>query len=220
MWALRIRQTNWAADPTFPAIQRGKADRCGPGAAYSALSWALAASRALIRVACGSGACLLLRLERMKAARLCGWAAGSDKSRIIGTATTKSGYRARRTCLSGMVAFVSQRRHLTSSQSRPPMRRRAIVDDGCAGPPYSSIGPDQDYASARSLAASVALARDFVLIGLPGMNSPVFGKSFPSRTHYERAAMPLGLASARPRSTTASGKKQSGTAGTVVARLD
>ncbi len=52
--------------------------------------------------------------------------------------------------------------------------------------------------SARILAPQIRLPKrtssDLVLMGDHGKNLPVFGNSFPFRTHRERPAMPQGLA--------------------------
>jgi hypothetical protein len=43
--------------------------------------------------------------------------------------------RGRLIASSGMLALVSHRWHFASSQPYPPLRHRAMVGDGCAGPP-------------------------------------------------------------------------------------
>jgi hypothetical protein len=124
--------------------------------------------------------------------------------------------RGRRMAFRGRLARVLQRLHSTSSQPSSPLRHCAIVGDGCAGPQYPSIRFDHALASARSASRTAWIAllrapsarifapairepnstwRDLVLIrAVAGKNLPVFGNSFPFRTHRERPAMPQGLA--------------------------
>jgi hypothetical protein len=66
--------------------------------------------------------------------------------------------RGRRMCSSGMLALVSQRLHLTSSQPYLPFRHCAIVGDGWAGPPYPSIRIEQASAAAACASRTACTA--------------------------------------------------------------